>query len=181
MFYDTGTRLRGSMFSRQNRTSTGYNVSFRPEELFRGVHDSVAFDQNGEEEAVVKFAAAQAGNLGGSYNDALQVTTPSGAGGGPTLTYLARHSDLFLREQFEDGDQGTLFKFEGVRVLTNTVDGQPESLKVYQPIGWVGNFDIQDLGESKELYRWPFLINGGRDRDDYTRIIDIAQGVQLDG
>ncbi|MCA9167644.1 MAG: lamin tail domain-containing protein, partial [Planctomycetales bacterium] len=181
VFYDTGTRLRGSMFSRQNRAGTGYNVRFRPEQLFRGVHDSVAFDQNGEEEALVKFVALQSGNLGGSYNDAFQLVTPSGSGGGATLTYLARHSDIFLREQFENGGDGTLFKFEGIRVLTSTVDGRPESLKLYQPIGWVGNFDIQDLGDDKELYRWPFLINGGRDRDDYSRIIDMAKAFSLTG
>jgi hypothetical protein len=94
---------------------------------------------------------------------------------------LARHSALFISEQFEGDDGGTTYEFEGIRVLTNTVDGDPESLKVYQPIGWVGNFDIQDLGDDKELYRWPFLIDSARDRDDYSRLIDMAKAFSLSG
>jgi len=97
------------------------------------------------------------------------------------VAYLARHGDLFLAEQFGAEDPGTLFEFEGIRVLTNTVDNHPESLKIYQPIGWVGNFDIQDLGDDKELYRWPFLIDGSRDQDDYSRIIEMAKAFSLTG
>ncbi len=181
VFYDVGGRLKGSMFSRQNISSTGYNVRFNPDQLFRGVHDTVRFDQNGESEILVKYFAAAIGNLGGSYDDVLQLTTPSGQGGGPTLTFLAAHDNVFLREQFENGDEGTLFKFEGIRVMQATVDGNPESLKLYQPIGWMPQFDIADLGNDKELYRWPFLIHNNRDKDDYSRIIDLAKAFSLSG
>ena len=181
IFYDVGTRLKGSMFSRQNVSNTGYNVRFHPDQLFRGVHDTLRFDQNGEAEILVKYFTAMVGNLGGSYDDVLRLTTPTGQGGGPTLTYLAAHDDLFLREQFEDGEEGTVFKFEGIRVMTSTVDGKPESLKIYQPIDWMPQFDIQDLGDDKELYRWPYLIARDRDRDDYRRIIDLAQAFSKSG
>ncbi len=181
VFYDIGARLRGSMFTRQNIASAGYNVRFRPDELFRGVHENVSFDQNGEVELLVKFATTQSGHLGGTYDDVMQLITPSGQGGGATLTYLAGHGDVFLGEQFENGEDGTLFEFEGIRVMTSTVDGKPESLKIFQPIGWMPNFDIQDLGDDKELYRWPFLIDGSRDRDDYSRLIDLAKAFSLRG
>ena len=175
VFYDTGTRLRGSMFSRNSRSGTGYNVRFNPDQLFRGVHESIGFDQGGEREILAKFISLQTGNLGGTYDDVFQLETPTGSGGGPTLVYLARHQDIFLSEQFDSGADGTLFKFEGIRVMTSTVDGQPESLKIYQPIGWMGGFDIQSLGNDKEKYRWPFLINNNRKKDDYSRLIDMAQ------
>lgn len=175
VFYNTGTRLRGSMFSRGNRSSTGYNVQFNADQLFRGVHESIGLDQGGEREIVAKFTTLQTGNLGGTYDDVFNLETPSGAGGGPTLVYLARHQDLFLDEQFENGSNGTLFKFEGIRVMTSTVDGNPESRKIYQPVGWVSNFDIEDLGDDKEKYRWPYLINNNRKQDDYSRLIEMAQ------
>ena len=178
VFYDVGTRLKGSMFSRQNISTTGYNVRFHPDQPFRGVHETVRFDQNGEAEILVKYFTTMVGNLGGSYDDVLRLTTPTGQGGGPTLTFLAAHDDVFLREQFENGEEGTLFKFEGIRVMQTTVDGRPESLKLYQPIGWMPQFDIQDLGDDKELYRWPFLIARDRDQDDYTPNHRTGQGVQ---
>ncbi len=181
IFYDVGTRLKGSMFSRQDTSRTGYNVRFHPDQKFRGVHETVRFDQNGESEILVKYFAAAIGNLGGSYDDVFQLTTPSGQGGGPTLTFLAAHDDVFLREQFENGQEGTLFKFEGIRVMQTTVDRNPESLKLYQPIGWVSQFDIQDLGNDKELYRWPYLIHNNRDRDDFDPIVALAKTFSLEG
>ena len=174
VYYDAGARLRGSMFSRQNQSTTGYNVAFREDQKFRGIYESIAFDQGGENEIVVKFINLQSGNIGGTYDDFFELETPSGAGGGPTLVYMARHGDIFLDEQFGP-DSGTLHKFEGIRVLTSTEDGEPESLKLYQPIGWVGGFDIQDLGDDKERYRWPFLINGNRAKDDFSGIMRMAK------
>ena len=182
VFYDVGTRMRGSMFTRQNPDRTGYNLAFHADKLFRGVHRSVALDQNGKNEIFMKFVALQAGNLGGTYDDILEVETPSGAGGGAVLAYLSRHTEMHQREQFENGEDGTLFKFEGIRVLTSTSErNDPESLKLYQPIGWVPSFDIQDLGDSKELYRWPFLINRNRAKDDYDPLIQMAKVFSLRG
>ena len=143
IFYDVGTRMRGSMFTRQARDRTGYNLRFHPDNLFRGVHKSVALDQNGKNEIFMKFVSLQSGNLGGTYDDVLEVETPSGSGGGAVLAYLSRHTEMHQREQFENGEDGTLFKFEGIRVLTSTsVARDPESLKLYQPIGWVPTFDL---------------------------------------
>ncbi|MCA9266470.1 MAG: lamin tail domain-containing protein, partial [Planctomycetales bacterium] len=116
VFYDVGTRLRGSMFTRQSAAATGYNVRFNADQLFRGVHETVAFDQNGEQEILAKFITTQSAHLGGTYDDVFRLSTPSGSGGGPTLAYLARHDDVFLEEQFENGTDGMLFKFEGIRV-----------------------------------------------------------------
>ena len=53
----------------------------------------------------------------------------------------------------------------------------PEGLKLYQPIEWVGQFDIQHLGDDKELYRWPHLITGNRARDDYAGLIAMTKTI----
>ena len=178
-FYDAGTRFRGSMFSRGG--SGGYNIEFRPEQKFRGVHRSIGMDR-GTSELFVKFVATQSGNLGGTYDDVFDVQTPSSHGSTRLLIYLSRQGVVQQREQFEDGADGTLFKLEGIRVMqTVSEPGNPESLKLYQPIGWVGAFDIQDLGNDKEKYRWPFLINRNRAKDDYAPIIQMAQAFSLSG
>ncbi|MCH8048456.1 MAG: lamin tail domain-containing protein, partial [Planctomycetes bacterium] len=180
-FYDVGTRLKGSMFSRNGMSRTGYNVRFYPDEKFRGVHENITFDQANEQEIVVKHLSVQAGLMGAMYDDVVMLETPSGSGGGPTLMSMARHGDVFLDSQFERGTDGTVFKFEGIRVMTSTVNGSPEGLKIYQPIGWVGNFDIANLGDDKEVYRWPYLILNNRARDDYTQIIEMAKAMSLSG
>jgi hypothetical protein len=179
--YDVGARLRGSMFTRQNIAATGYNVKFRPDDLYRGVHGNISIDQNGKNEIVVKFTAMQAGALGGTYDDILQLITPSGQGGGAVMAYLSAHGNVYKEAQFENGGEGSLFEFEGIRVMVATVDGTPEGLKLYQPIDWVGNFDIQDLGDDKELYRWPYLLDGPRAQDDYSSLIRMAKAFSVTG
>ena len=181
VFYDVGTRLKGSMFTRNSQSGTGYSVQFHPEQKFRGLHEVITFDQKNEQEIVVKHLTIQAGVLGAMYDDVVMLETPSGSGGGPTNMSMARHGDVFLSSQFENGEDGTMFKFEGIRVMTSTINGSPEGLKIYQPIGWVGNFDIANLGDDKEIYRWPFLILNNRDADDYTRIIDMGKAMSTGG
>ncbi len=181
VFYDVGTRLKGSMFTRNSMSGTAYNLKFRPEQKFRGEHEAITIDQKTEQESAVKQRANRLGLMGAMYDDVVMLTTPSGLGGGPTTLQLARHGDVFLDEQFVNGSEGTVYKFEGIRVMQTTVDGHPESLKIYQPIGWVGNFDIQDLGDDKELYRWPYLTLNNRASDDYTRIMDMAKAMSLSG
>ena len=149
-FYDVGTRLRGSSVSRPRRDDKGYSIRFRPDELFRGVHDSIVMDQLSEQEMIVKFIINQSGNFGGSYDDVVQLLTPSGIGGGPTLTLLARQTDIYWEEQFGD-NAGTVFKQHGFAR------------------------DIEDLGGDKEVYRWAYLINGNRSQDDYSGIIAMAK------
>ena len=112
----------------------------------------------------------------------MELTTPSGRAGGPTLVFLAAQDDLFLNEQFENGDKGSLFKLEGIRVLVGTIDpDDPESLKVYHnPIGWV-NIDIESMGDNEELYRWPYLMHNNRDRDDFGPIMRLTEAFSLEG
>ena len=169
------------MFSRNGSDRAGFNIQFHPDQRFRGVHDVVTIDRANEQEVVVKHMINKAGVMGGMYDDVVNVASPSGQGDGPTNLQMARHGDVYLDSQFENGSQGTVYKFEGIRVMTNTVDNRPESLKIYQPIGWVSNFDITDLGDDKELYRWPFLITNNRAKDDFSGMIALAKAFSLEG
>ena len=179
VFYDVGTRLKGSMFTRSAADRTGYNIKFDPDHLFRGVHETIGLDQNLEQEIQVKHLINEAGILGGSYDDVTLLATPTGTGGGPTLLVMSRHTDLFLDEQFDNADDGTLYRFEGIRILQQNT--APEALKTYMPITFNWGLDVQDYGDDKEQYRWPFLIKSNRGRDDYGRFIDMAQMFSLNG
>ena len=182
IFYDVGTRLKGSMFSRNDPNRAGVKVRFHPDQLFRGVQETITFDRANPREVQVKHLIRQAGMLGGMYDDVVNFIPPRGTGSGPTNMQMARFGNVFLDSQFENGSDGELYKFEGIRVMTSTSDrSDPESLKIYQPIGWVAQFDIADLGDDKELYRWPFLKSNNRARDNFEPMIAVAKAMSLEG
>ena len=181
IFYDVGTRYKGSMFTRNSRSTVGFNLRFDPEQKFRGVHETISFDQKNEREIQVKHLVAQAGLMGAMFDDVTIFQPPGATRGLPTLTTMAGQRNIYLDSQFENGSQGTFYKLEGIRVMQQTIDRDPESLKIYQPIGWVPALDVRDLGDNKEIYRWPFLILNNRARDDYAPIMKLAKTFELQG
>jgi hypothetical protein len=52
---------------------------------------------------------------------------------------------------------------------------------VSQPIGWVQSFDIANLGDDPEQYRWGIMIQNQRRRDDYSRIVALGKAFSLTG
>ncbi|MGI9430456.1 MAG: lamin tail domain-containing protein, partial [Bythopirellula sp.] len=48
VYYDAGLRLRGSHFSRNNQSATGYNIQFQPDQLFRGVHETIGIKKTAQ-------------------------------------------------------------------------------------------------------------------------------------
>jgi hypothetical protein len=178
VFYDVGIRLRGSMFSRQNPASSGYNIKFNPEQLFRGVHSSVTMKTPGKAEILVKHSAVQLG-IPQMYDDLIYMNTPAANGDGIALMSMARYGDEFITTQYDDGGDGTVFKMQGVRVLYNNT-GDPEALKTYQPVGWIPSYDLANLGD-KEQYRWSIQIMNNRAKDDYGPIVDAMSALSLDG
>ncbi len=181
VYYDVAVRLKGSMFSRTNINGIGYNIRFHPDEPFRGVHETVTLRGNSRRELLPKLIINQSGGIPGMYDDVVRLTSPKGIGDGIVAMAMARYGDVFLESQYENGQDGAVFKMEGIRVMQTTVDGNPESLKIYMPIGWMPQFDIADLGDDKELYRWVYKINCSRAKDDYSRIIDMAKAFSLTG
>ncbi|MCA9200074.1 MAG: lamin tail domain-containing protein, partial [Planctomycetales bacterium] len=181
IYYDVGARLKGSMFTRNSRSTAGFNLRFSPEQKFRGVHEVITFDQKNEKELQVRHLINAAG-IYGMYDDVVSFTPPHQTRALPTLMSMARYDSEFVESQFSGrAAEGTVFKLEGIRVLQSTVDGNKESLKIYQPIGWIQSFDIADLGDSKERYRWPILISGNRDEDNFEPVIRMGQTLSLNG
>ncbi|MBE0536492.1 MAG: lamin tail domain-containing protein [Phycisphaerae bacterium] len=186
VFYDVALHLKGSGYGR-NHTAAGFNVRFRPEQLFQGVHDVVSIDRNGgpggagasHRELVLKHIGNRAGGLPGMHDDVVHLISPLGDRNGPAQLMLARYDDAFLDAQYKNGSDGTLFEFELIYHSQNTVDGNPQSLKL--PPSNVLAIDFRDMGPDKEAYRWNYLIKNNRAADDYSRIIDMAKTFALTG
>jgi len=178
-FYDVGVRLRGSMYSRTSPGGLGYNIRFPRDHLFRGVHESVTTRARAKKEILAKHLIHQAGGVPAMYDDLIYLKGPGGTG--MAMLSMARYGDVFLASQYESGEDGTIFKLEGIRVMLTTRSGAPEDLKIYMPVDFVWSFDITDLGDDKELYRWPLKINRSRAKDDYSHLIEMAKVFALTG
>jgi hypothetical protein len=178
--YDCGVHLHGSMFSRNNPDAAAYNIRFPADRLHRGVHRAVQTKRRVIQEILAKHAQNQAG-LPGMYEDIVHLFSHRPGNAGAARLSLAQYHDIFLESQFENGADGTLFKMEGIRVAQATDDGTPRGGKLPFPIDWVGNYDITNLGNDPEQYRWSTLILNHRDRDDYAPYIALAKAFDLTG
>ncbi|MDB6034265.1 MAG: hypothetical protein JWM16_4603 [Verrucomicrobiales bacterium] len=186
IFYDVGLRLKGSEHSRTTTPRLGFNVGFTSEQLLRGVHHSVAIDRSesvgfGQREMLVHQMLNHAGGVPTKYHDLIQVLAPRAEYTGSAELQLARYSNVFLDDQFENGSSGMVFEYELVYQLNPpTDDGTPEGNKVPAPDSVVGT-TIRNLGDDKENYRWSFLIKNNEDRDDYSGIIAFCKAMELTG
>jgi hypothetical protein len=178
--YDCGVHLHGSMFSRNNPDAAAYNIQFPADRPHRGVHSSIQVKRRVIQEILAKHAQNQAG-LPGMYDDIVHLFSHRPANAGAARVSLAHYHDVFLESQFENGAEGTLFKMEGIRVAMTTDDGTPRGTKLPFPIDWVANYDITNLGDDPEQYRWSTLILNHRDRDDYAPYIALAQAFDRTG
>ncbi len=176
VYYDVGVRLRSSERGRLNDSRVGFNISFRPSHLFRGVHGSIGIDRAGgyglgipssRDEILVKHMINHAGGIPGMYDDIVRVIPPRTVHTGHALLLMARFNDVYLGSQYANGEEGMLYTYELIYYPTTTVDGNPQSLKLPQPDQVIG-VDIQNLGDDKEAYRWFYLIENNRARDDYS-------------
>ncbi len=181
IFYDAGIRLRGSMYSRRNAGSTGFNIKFPADHLFRGIHETVTVKRTRLQEILVKHMNNHAGDIPGGYDDIVHLVSHRTDNRGPARLSMARYNDIYLDSQFENGSDGGLFKMEGIRVVQGTSNGDPEGTKKPFPIGWVSSYDLRDLAYGEEQYRWSILINNNRARDDYSAIVALTKALTLTG
>jgi hypothetical protein len=93
---------------------------------------------------------------------------------------MAKYDDEFLDTQYTNGSEGGQFKLELIYYPLTTVDGSPQNAKLPQPDDVIGT-DIRNLGDEKEAYRWNFLIENNRDRDEYAPLINLAKAFSLSG
>lgn len=185
VYYDVGLRLKGSEHSRTVTPRLGFNVRFSGEQLFRGIHRTVAIDRSestgyGQREMLLHQALNRCGDLPTKYHDLIHLVSPRSAYTGAAELQLARYSDVFLDDQYENGGLGTVFEYELVYQLMSTHNGSPEGIKVPAPDSVVGA-PIRALGKEKEAYRWHFLIKNNEERDDYRPIIALCQAMSLSG
>jgi hypothetical protein len=187
VFYDAGVRLKGSERGRPVAGRVGFNLRFDPEQPFRGVHEAVSIDRSGnwrlggpfgQDEIMVKHIVNHAGGIPGMYDDLIRVIAPLNQHTGSALLLMAAFGDVFLDSQFPNGGDGTAFEFELIYYPTTTANGNPEGLKRPQPDEVIGT-DNADLGDDKETYRWNFIIDNNRERDDYSGLIRFAKSFSL--
>jgi hypothetical protein len=120
------------------------------------------------------------------YEDLVRLIAPRDTHTGPAMLGMARFQNIYLDEQFKKGSDGTVYEYDGIYIPNGTADGTPEGWKVPNPYHHVsvdGDFgpDLRGLGEDKEAYRFNYLIKNNRDRDDYSRLIEMLKMFELTG
>ncbi len=180
VYYDVGLRLKASAYGRFQSGHYGFNVSFQPDQLFRGVHATISVERSRPfRELLAKHLLTRAGGGYWSfYDDVSYAITPTPGDRGPALLSMARHTSTFFDGLFPDEDEsGTLFNHE-LLYNPNGTTGGPEGLKVGNPYNHTnGRYDLEDRGYDKEPYRFGFQIRSARGRDDYSQIIAVNQAV----
>ena len=180
--YDSGIRLRGSMFSRRSVGRVGFNLKLPADKLYRGTHGSITLRNGNKREITVKHLINSAGGLHDNYNDIVQFNGHLSTYDGRSRMEMTRFGNDYLEGlPGGDGTDGTVFKMEGIREFQATQDGTPDSPKLPFPIGWVPSFDLADQGDFKEDYRHNLRINTALDRDDYSGVIEMAKLFSLSG
>ena len=185
VYYDIGVRLKGSEHGRPQNPRIGFQMEFNPDRLFRGVHRTVGLDrsdgqQTGQREMLFHAAMNRFGGFS-KYYDLGYLIAPREQYCSGVEVQLARYGPVYCKEAYgEDGGSGTLFEYELVYTLAQTVGNDPEGLKIPQEGGGVYGRNVTDyLGTDKEKYRWHFLIKNNRDMDDYGPVIDLTQTLGL--
>jgi len=183
VYYDVKVRLKGSGYGRQD-VRAGFNLRFRPDQPFQGVHDVIALDRNladsgRHRELVFKHIGNHAGGLPSLYDDMTHMIAPFHTMDGPAQIFLAQYDEEYLDSVYTGGSEMTLFEMEIIYYSDRTVDGNPESLK--RRPNKVLDMDFGDMGPDKEAYRWNYLIKSHRAEDDYSDLMAMAQAFSLTG
>jgi hypothetical protein len=187
-FYDVGVHLQGSERGRNDSSRVGFTLQFNPDELFRGVHESITMDRSGgytghggkHDEIVLKHIVNHAGGIPGMYDDICHVLAPRAQENSTGLLILAKYGDVYLDSQYPNGGSGNLFKIELIYYPLSTADGTQQGWKLPQPDDVLGT-DFQDLGNSKESYRWNFLNENNHTLDDYSQMMNVAKTFSFSG
>lgn len=200
IYYRAGVSLKSSEHGRFNITRVGYNMEFPPDGLLNGVHGGISMDRSGgtsagQKEILVKTLSNIAGGVYAPEDEIIRLipavasaASPAlpwdGAGMlGPAILSKTRLKGDFLDGQWDDGGSGMMFKYERIYVLTQTinpttraVDASPvrENPKIPQDTTGPPGVAVTNLGADKEIWRWYWLVESGRDRDDYSGMINVA-------
>jgi hypothetical protein len=180
-YYDMNVRLKSSERGRVDAGRIGFHLEFNPDDLFRGVHPVMLLDRSTGgsrlpgEEMVLKHMVVQAG-VTGVNSDYCQVMAPQSAQNGMAIL-SPRYEDNFVDGAFTNGGDGTLFEFE---LTYYPLSANAAGYKLPAP-DTVQGVDISDLGDSKETYRYNFILKNHRSADDYATLINFARKWSLSG
>ena len=179
--YDAGIRLRGSMFSRSNRSGSALNVKVPSNHRYRGVHGTITTRIANKREMLVKHLATVAGGIHDNYNDIVHQYGHISGQSGRARMEMTRFGKNYTDSLPNGLSGGTVFKMEGIREFQGTQNGSPESPKTPFPIGWISSFDIADQGDDKEIYRHNIRINTELARDNYSDMMAMCKAWNLSG
>ena len=182
IYYNCGVRIKGSERARSQQPRVGFNIAFPKDNLFRGVHRTLAIDRSegvgtGVRELLFDLATTSSQGVPGEFNDLCYVISPDPAHTNAAILQLARFGSVFLDSQFENGAEGTVYEYELVYYPT-TADG--EGYKLPQPDGVVGT-SITSMGANPENYRWNYLIKNNQEVDDFSGVINMVRQFDRSG
>ena len=183
IYYDVGTRFKGSLVGRGSDAGRGFWIGFNPDQQYRGVHDTVTINRNGLKEIFGKHLLQAAGDgVAGFYDDIINLESPTGNLSGIGILNLARYGDIYLDGQFEDGSDGNVFNLELLYKPTSTIGGV-EGLKVTaRPLTTAdGQPEFTFYGDDAELYRYNFQLENNRAEDDFSGLIPFLSTFDLTG
>ena len=214
VYYRAGIRLKSSEHGRIVDTRCGYTLEFPSDNLFMGLHDTVAIDRSGgtsagQKEILLRRLSNTAGGIYTPEDDICRVI--SAVGTLPTSQYFTgaaltsaaimsktRLDREYLDSQFPNGGDGSMNKYERIYVSTSTISPSTRAItaintgnvltsvaedpKVPQSSpGPNAGVLVTSLGADKETYRWYWLLQNGRESDDFTGIINLTNAVGQTG
>jgi hypothetical protein len=115
IYYNVGLRLKASAFGRFQRDHYGFNLEFQPDQLFRGVHQTISIERSPNlKELLAKMLMNRAGGgFWSFYDDVAHIITPTPSDRGPGLLSMSRHTSTFIDGLFpHSARDGTLFNQE---------------------------------------------------------------------
>ena len=201
VYYRAGVALKSSEHGRFDINRVGYNLEFPSDDLFLGTHGGVAIDRSGgtgtgQKEILLKSLSILAGGIHALQDDIIRLI-PSVATGtgfaydgagmlGAAILSKTRLKGDYLNSQWDNGSDGMMFKYERIYVLTQTINAAtrvvdpaivPENPKIPQSTTSPPGVAVITLGANSEVYRWHWLVESGRDTDDYTGIMSVTNAV----
>ena len=202
IYYRAGVSLKSSEHGRFNIARVGYNIEFPPDDLFMGVHGGISIDRSGgtvtgQKEILLKTLNILAGGIHAPQDDLIRIIparapSPTGIAFdgsgmlGAAILSKTRLKGDYLDNQWDNGGDGMMFKYERIYVLTQTinpatrvVDGAvvPENPKIPQDSTSPPGQNVVNLNATSEFYRWHWLVESGRDTDDYTGIMNVTNAI----
>lgn len=186
VYYGASVRLKSSEHGRFNDQRVGYILDFGRDQPFLGTHTTIAIDRSGgvsanQYEILIRQMMNSAGGIYATEDDIIRVIGTKTSFTGPAILAKSRFDAEYLDGQWDNGADGTMFKYERVYIQTQTSPSGPEGYKYPQDSTGPPGVPVVGLGTDKELYRWWWLIRNNRAEDDYTRLMPAVTALGRSG